>query len=201
MEEERKGILIAHSICPFCLIPSHCSTNSYWIKPFILQLRHMAFSLTYPCVMFICCRIKRGAQLIRLNLLLFPMHCFLSCQSQTVLNMGLNHRYSRGLATSGIWDAGRFRISASVDLDSEAPTGFRAASSWHAPAPGMQAPQDKLKFLPLASAWVGEELPRSQLVSDLVRHSGTNHSLWGRLKCQTGSYLSIREKRRMPSLR
>ena len=116
MEEERKGILIAHSICPFCLIPSHCSTNSYWIKPFILQLRHMAFSLTYPCVMFICCRIKRGAQLIRLNLLLFQMHCFLSCQSQTVLNMGLNHRYSRGLATSGIWDAGRFTLRCCEDI-------------------------------------------------------------------------------------
>lgn len=102
MEEEGKGILIAHSICPYCLIPGHCSTNSYWIKPFILRLRHMAFSITYPCVTFICCRIKRDAQLIQLNLLLFQAYCFLSCQSQTVLNMGLITGIPGGLPQQGV---------------------------------------------------------------------------------------------------
>lgn len=165
MEEAGKGILIARSICPYCLIPSHCSTNSYWIKPFILQLRHMAFSITYPCVMFICFRIKRDAQLIRLNLLLFQTHCFLSCQSQTVLNMGLitgiagachirelGCRKVQNLSKCGSGLGGTNWLSSSLQLESTCT--WDAGSPGQAQVPALGLGMGRGIAGPVANLWV-----------------------------------------------
>lgn len=126
-------------------------------------------------------------------MLLFERHCFfLSCQSQTVLNMGLITSIPGSLPHGEVGCREAQNHSKCVGGTQRCQLAYKQhVAGRQTPAPGIPSPQDKLEFLPSALTWGGgKSRPLSQPVSDLVRCS---RFLWGGFKSQAGGFPCIRK--------